>query len=65
MSRRDRETVRDNIEEIKNDPKLGHPSSLRSASPGAWQHNCPHSFVMIYKWDGECVSVECVVDRYG
>lgn len=70
LSARDRETVRDNIEELRENPKLGHPSGLSCAKQGAWQHNCPHSFVVLYRWGADqshppdLVTIERIVDRY-
>ncbi len=72
LSARDREVVRDNVAELQENPQVGHPSSLSSAPKNAWQHNCPHSFVVLYRWGNEqdpahpvdSITVENVVDRY-
>lgn len=67
---RDRGIVAENLAAIQEDPqKAGHPSFLRRAAPGAWQHTCPHSFVVLYRWDtapghpADAVTIEDLVER--
>ncbi|HSM93121.1 MAG TPA: hypothetical protein VLT47_09550 [Anaeromyxobacteraceae bacterium] len=69
---RDRAVVAENIESIAKDPRaVGHPSGLRSARSLAWQHVCPHSFVVVFRWAGgdpgvpdDAIVVEGIVPRF-
>lgn len=72
LSHADRAIVAENISAVLEDPRAGHPSSLRVAKPKAWQHKCPHSFVVLYRCtEGDplhpahIVTIERLVDCYG
>lgn len=70
LSERDLDVVRDNVVAVRDDPQhAGHPSSLGRAK--AWQHVCPHSWVVLYRWQGgdethpfKVVTIEALVERF-
>jgi hypothetical protein len=72
LSPRDREIVRENVLAVRADPQnAGHPSGLRRAKPLAWQHVCPHSWVVLYRWQGGdqthdygVITIEDLVERF-
>lgn len=72
LSRRDLDVVRENVIAIREDPRgAGHPSGLRRAKRLAWQHKCPHSWVLLFRWQGGdeshpygVVTIEDLVECY-
>jgi hypothetical protein len=72
LSDRDRQVVGDNIAAVLADPQhAGHPCGLSGVRALALQHVCPHSWVVVYRWQGHdpthpygVVTVEGLVDRY-
>lgn len=71
MSQRDRDVIAENVHDLREDPHRGHPSGLSTAKRLAWQHNCPHSFTLLYRWKGgdqshpsRLVTIERIIDRY-
>jgi hypothetical protein len=71
MGARDRDVVRENILSIATQPqRAGCPSFNSRAKQGAWQHVCPHSFVLLYRWGADAahppdaVTIEDIVDRF-
>jgi len=73
LSSRDLEMVRENVAAIRENPRcLGsHPSGLSRARFKAWQHTCPHSWVVLFRWrEGDethppgLITIEDLVERY-
>jgi hypothetical protein len=72
LSERDLDVVRDNVAAVRDDPQnVGHPTFLKRAKPKAWQHVCPHSWVVLYRWQGGdeshpfgVVTIEALVERF-
>ena len=71
LGSRDLLVIRENIETLVGDPRDGsHPSGLSIARPLAWQHVCPHSFVVVFRWEGcdptsppETITIERIAAR--
>ncbi len=72
LGARDRDVVRENILQVQENPRdAGHPSFLRRAKLKAWQHVCPHSWVVLFRWQGgdetqpfDLITIEDLVERY-
>ncbi len=73
LSKRDLGVVRENVAAIREDPRgFGcHPSGLGRARQLAWQHNCPHSWVVLFRWQGGdpshpsgVITIEDLVERF-
>lgn len=71
LGERDREIVSENIAAVLADPAAaGYPSGLRRAKPLTSQHTCPHSFAVLYRWQGldpqhafGVITIEDVIER--
>jgi hypothetical protein len=56
---------------VAGDPgAVGHPSFHSRAKRGAWQHVCPRSFLVLYRWSvdpsqpQDAVTIEDLIDRF-
>lgn len=74
LGSRDLEIVRENVVAICENPRGfgSHPSGLRVAKHKAWQHKCPHSWVVLFRWQGgdehhpaQLITVEDLVECWG
>lgn len=73
LGSRDLDVVRENIAAIRENPRGfgSHPSGLRVAKFKAWQHTCPHSWVVLFRWhEGDethppdLITIENLQDRF-
>lgn len=71
LGTRDLAVVAENISNVAGDPgAVGHPSFHSRAKRGAWQHVCPRSFLVLYRWSvdpsqpQDAVTIEDLIDRF-
>ena len=67
---RDLAVVSANVSSVARDPqRAGRPSFHSRAKEGAWQHVCPYSFMVLYRWGADqshppnAVTIEDIIDR--